>query len=651
MPMAAATPLIERDKFFGNPTRAAGRISPDGAWLSWLAPLDGVLNVWVAPIGDMAAGRALTDEKVRPIRNYFWAPDSRQILYVNDQGGDENFKLYGVAATGAACRTLTPFEKTQTQVLRVSSNVPDRILVGLNNRDPRWHDAHVLDLSSGALTLVFQNDGFGSLLIDQHLAVRGGARPRQDGGLDYYRIEDGAPSSKPTTSIDLEDALTTGPLRFSADGETLYWIDSRGRDTAALVAETFATGARTVLAEDPRADISQALFNPLTSRIEAHMVTYLTTEWVADDAAVKADLEFLRGALTGEITVGSRTDADDLWIVGVDPVSGPSTAYLYDRAARKLTQLYVTHPELEDAALAAMRPVEIRSRDGVTQVSYLTLPAASDPDADGRPRSPTPLVLVPHGGPWGRDFYGYNPLHQFLANRGYAVLSPNFRGSLGFGKAHLSAGNLEWGAKMHDDLLDAVAWAIDEGVTTKDQVAILGGSYGGYCVLAGLAFTPEVFACGVDIVGPSNLETLLASIPSYWEAARIQLYKQVGDPRTPEGAALLKSRSPLNRADAIVRPLLIGQGANDPRVKQAESDQIVEAMRAKSIPVTYVLFPDEGHGFARPENNTAFFAAAEHFLAACLGGRAEPFGKVLKGSSITVPAGGEFTPGLEAALA
>ena len=643
-------PLIEREKFFGNPTRAMGRISPDGRWLSWLAPLDGVLNIWVAPTADPAAARAITSETVRPIRAYFWAPDNATVLYVNDQGGDENFKLYGVAATGGAARTLTPFDKTQTQVLKVSAQVPDRILVGLNNRDPRWHDVHALDLASGQLNLVFENQGFGSFLIDQALNLRGGARPRPEGGMDYYTIEAGVPSAEPIESVDLDDNSTTHPLRFTADGKTLYWVDSRGRDTAALIAQDVASGARTVLAEDPRADIHGAMFHPVTGQAQAYPVTYLTTEWIALDEAVKADLAHLQESLEGEVSVESRTHADDRWIVAVDPVTAPPSAWLYERQSRKLTRLYVTRPELEGARLAATHPVEIRSRDGLVQVSYLTLPPGVSLGADGRASAASPMVLVPHGGPWGRDVYGYNPLHQFLANRGYAVLSPNFRGSLGFGKAHLSAGNLEWGAKMHDDLLDAVDWAVARGVTGADQVGILGGSYGGYCVLAGLAFTPEVFACGVDLVGPSNLETLLASIPSYWEAMRIQLYKQVGDPRTPEGAALLKARSPLSRAGDIVRPLLIGQGANDPRVKQAESDQIVGAMQANQIPVTYVLFPDEGHGFARPQNNLAFFAAAENFLAANLHGRAEPFGAVLKGSTITVPAGVRFAPGLETAL-
>jgi dipeptidyl aminopeptidase/acylaminoacyl peptidase len=648
--MTTEISLIERTKFFGNPTRAAGQISPDGRWLSWLAPRDGVLNIWVAPRADPAAARPLTAEKVRPIRSYFWSPDSAQVLFINDQGGDENFKLYGVAAEGGEARTLTPFDKTRTEILKVSPQVKDRILIGVNNRDPRWHDVYGLDLATGALDLVFENDGFGSFLIDQTLAIRGGSRPRPDGGIDYYRIENGVAGAEPIDSISFEDAPTVHPLRFTTDGETLYWIDSRGRDTAALVAQDTASGARTVLAEDARVDIPGAMFNPATGVVEAYPSTWLVTEWIALDAAVKADLDFLQSSLKGEIGINSRTHADDLWVVTVDTVTAPPAAYLYDRARRTLAQLYVTRPELVGARLAAMHPVEIASRDGLVQTAYLTLPPGSDPGGAGKPTSPVPLVLLPHGGPWARDVYGYNPLHQFLANRGYAVLSPNFRSSTGFGKAFLTAGYLEWGATMHDDLIDAVNWAIAHGVTRRDQVGIMGGSYGGYAVLAGLAFTPEAFACGVDIVGPSNLNTLLASMPAYWEAGRIQMYKRVGDPTTPDGEALLKERSPLTRADAIVRPLLIGQGANDPRVKQAESDQIVHAMQAKSIPVTYVLFPDEGHGFARPENSIAFYATTEHFLAACLGGRAEPFEDALKGSTITVPAGVEFAPGLEAAL-
>ncbi|HEX3915869.1 MAG TPA: S9 family peptidase [Caulobacteraceae bacterium] len=649
--MLTETPLIERAKIFGNPTRVGGRISPDGRWLSWLAPRDGVLNVWVAPRADPAQARALTEEKTRPIRSYFWSADSSTVLFVNDHGGDENFRLYGVAPEGGEVRALTPFEKTQVQVLKVSPDVPGRILVGINNRDARWHDVHVLDVATGALSLVFRNDGFASFLIDQQLTLRAGSRPTRDGGVELFSIENGAVAAEPFERISLDDASSTHSMRYTADVKTLYWTDARGRDTAALIAEDVATGARTVVGEDPRADIEGALFNPGTGQIEAYASTYLKTEWTPVGDAVTADLAFLQAQLKGEIVIESRTHADDFWVVSFDPVSAPAATWLYDRAARSLTLMFVSRPELEGAPLAAMHPVEIVSRDGLVQVSYLTLPPGADPDRTGRPTAPVPMVLVPHGGPWARDRYGSNALHQFLANRGYAVLSPNFRGSVGFGKRLLAAGYLEWGGTMHNDLIDAVQWAIEAGVTTADKVGILGGSYGGYCVLAGLAFTPEVFACGVDIVGPVNLETLLGTIPSYWEAMRIQLYKRMGDPSTPEGRALLQERSPLTKADAIVRPLLIGQGANDPRVKQAESDQIVEAMQAKSIPVTYILFPDEGHGFARPENSLAFYAATEHFLAATLGGRAEAYGTALEGSSITVPHGAEFAPGLAEALA
>ncbi|MDP3855450.1 S9 family peptidase [Phenylobacterium sp.] len=643
-------PLIERTKFFGNPNRTQGRISPDGKWLAWIAPRDGVLNIWVAPIADPAKTKPLTDEKKRPIRSYYWAPDSGSILFVNDKGGDENFLLYGVNVVSGAQKTLTPFEKTRVQVLNISRLVPERVLVGLNNRDPRWHDVHSLDLKTGKLILVFQNDGFGRFMIDEQLKVRGGAKSRPDGGTDFYAIEDGKVSDKPMDSIDFEDDGATGPMGYTTDGSILYWGESRGRDTSALVAQDVKTGARTVVGESPKVDVLGAMFNPKTGKVDAYAVNYLTTEWKPVDPAVKGDLEFLKANLKGEIAVTSRTDADDLWTVAVDPVTAPSALYLYDRKAKSLKKLYVTRPELEGATLAAMHPVEIKSRDGLVQPSYLTLPPGSDANGDGRPDKPLPLILLVHGGPWGRDAYGYNGLHQWLANRGYAVLSPNFRASTGFGKSYVNAGNLEWGAKMHDDLLDAVDWAVKNGVTAKDQVAIMGGSYGGYATLAGLAFTPDAFACGVDIVGPSNLNTLLSTVPAYWEAGRKQMYRRMGDPGTPEGAALLKARSPLTKADQIKKPLLIGQGANDPRVNQAESDQIVKALQAKNIPVTYALFPDEGHGFARPENNIAFYAVTEHFLERCLGGRAEPFGTALAKTSMTVPHGAEFAPGLEAAL-
>ncbi|MGC1304981.1 MAG: S9 family peptidase [Caulobacteraceae bacterium] len=650
-PGQTSAPLIPRAKLFGNPSRVAGKLSPDGKWLAWIAPRDGVLNIWVAPVSDPTRGRPLTDEKARPIREYFWAPDSASILFVNDKGGDENFHLYGVDIASGVQRALTPFDKTRVMVIGVSKQVKDRILIGLNNRDPRWHDVYSLDLKSGALTPVMMNmGGYGGFVADESLTVRLADKPRSDGGDELYRVVNNKVEAKPLAEIDPDDARTTGPAGFTADGKTLYWTDSRGRDTAALTAQDVATGATTVIATDPRADIGEVMTDPKSGRIQAFSVDYLKTDWTAIDPKVMGDLAFLKAKLGGEFGVSSRTYADDLWTVTSDPVTSPPATYLYDRKAHTLVKLFVSRPELEGYTLAAQHPVEIKTRDGLTEVSYLTLPPGSDRKGDGRPDHPLPMVLFVHGGPWARDDYGYSGYHQWLANRGYAVLSVNYRGSTGFGKSYISAGDHQWGARMHDDLIDAVDWAIKQGVAAPDKVAIMGGSYGGYATLVGMTFTPDKFACGVDIVGPSNLNTLLQSIPAYWESGRAQMYKAMGDPNTEAGRQLLHDRSPLFKAAAIQRPLLIGQGANDPRVNHREADQIVAAMTGKGIPVTYVVFPDEGHGFARPENSVAFNAVTEEFLGHCLGGRSEPIGDALRASSATVPHGAEYTPGLERAL-
>ncbi|MBU1755856.1 MAG: S9 family peptidase [Alphaproteobacteria bacterium] len=643
-------PLIPREDLFGNPTRASGQISPDGKWLSWRAPKDGVMNVWIAPVSDPTAARAITASMDRPIPQYFWAPDSRSVLYVQDKGGDENFLLYGVDIASGTERTLTPFENTRVQVVGTSNRIKDRVLIGVNNRDPRFHDVHMLDLNSGELTLVQQNDSYAGFLADDNLELRMAIRPNAAGGNDFFPIVDGDISAEASDSTGLEDSLTTQPAGFTTDGTTMYWIDSRGRNTAALVAQDVATGEKTVIAQNDKADIGGAMADPRTGEIEAYSFTYLTTEWTAIDPEIKASLDWLDTRLEGNFGVQSRTEDDSKWVVWNDPLTAPTKAYIFDRDGETLTEFYSARPELAGAPLQTMHPLELTSRDGLTLPSYLTLPPGSDADGDGTPEAAVPLVLMVHGGPWARDGYGYNSYHQWLANRGYAVLSVNFRGSTGFGKEFISAGDLEWGRKMHDDLIDAVDWAVAEGITDADKVAIMGGSYGGYATLAGLTFTPETFACGIDIVGPSNLETLLETIPPYWEPLIAQFHERMGNPNTPEGLAMLKERSPLHSADRIVKPLLIGQGANDPRVKQAESDQIVAAMQEKNIPVTYVLFPDEGHGFAKPNNNIAFNAVAENFLATCLGGRAEPIGDTVKGSTAQIVEGEEYVQGLAEAL-
>jgi len=648
----ANVPLIERTKLFGNPSKTAGRVSPDGKWLSWIAPRDNVLNIWVAPLSDPRAAKPLTAEKARPIRSYYWSPDSRKILFVNDKGGDENFLLYGVDVATAAQTNLTPFEKTRVEVVNISRVVKDRILVGINNRDPRWHDLYSLDLATGKLNLVLQNDGdYAGFVADEQLVPRLAAKATADGGQAFYRITQGKVEATPFATIGLDDSLSTGPEGFTTDGKTLYWLDSRGRDTAALVAQDIASGKQTVIAEDARADIGAIMADPTTGVVQAWAVDYLRNDWTASDPAIGKDLAWLKSQLKGDINVTSRNDADTMWTVAVDPVTAPAATYLYDRRAHALKQLFVTRPELVGAPLVPLYPETIKARDGLPLVSYLTLPAGSDRNGDGKPDRPLPLVLLVHGGPWARDSYGYNSWHQWLANRGYAVLSVNYRGSTGFGKKFITAGNLQWGRKMHDDLLDAVDWAVKQGVTTADKVAIAGGSYGGYATLAGVTFTPDAFRCGVDIVGPSNLFTLLQTIPPYWEAGKQQFYQRMGNPTTDDGKALLHERSPLFAADKIKVPLLIGQGQNDPRVNVRESQQIVDAMKAKNIPVTYVVFPDEGHGFARRVNNLAFNAITENFLAACLGGRAESIGDALKPSSAQVKEGAGQVAGLNAALA
>ena len=646
MPAADSFPIIPRDALFGNPTRAQGKISPDAKWLSWLAPHEGVLNIWLAPAHDPDKARVMTKATARPIRQHFWPGDAKSLLYVQDKDGDENFLLYRIDLETGEETTLTPFENTRVQVVGASETIKDRILVGLNNRDPQFHDVYLLDLNTGALTLVYENNSFAGFMADDTLTLRMAMRQNEAGGTDYFRVTEGEVEDEPFETTAMEDSLTTGPAGYTTDGSLLYWLDSRGRNTAALYAQDTATGDRTLIAEDDKADIGGTIRHQQTGEVQAYSVDYLTTQWTAIDPAIGAALDWLGERLEGDFGISSRTDDDRTWIVWNDPLTAPSATYIFDRDAETLTAFYVSRPELEGSPLQPMHPLEIASRDGLTLPSYLTLPPGSDDDGDGRPENPVPMVLLVHGGPWARDSYGFNAAHQMLANRGYAVLSVNFRGSTGFGKDFINASNKQWGLKMHDDLIDAVEWAIEEGIAARDKVAIMGGSYGGYATLAGLAFTPDVFACGVDIVGPSNLETLLSTIPPYWAPMVKIFHERMGNPDTEEGLALLKAASPLYKADRITKPLLIAQGANDPRVKQAESDQIVGAMKEAGIPVTYVLYPDEGHGFARPENSIAFFALAENFLAQCLGGRAEPLGDVLKPSTAEIVEGEGYVKGL-----
>ena len=641
--------LISRDALFGNPERANVQISPDGKYLSWVAAVDGVMNVWVAPAEDMTKARAVTADKARGITRYFWSYRPDTLLYMRDTGGDEDFHVFSVDLTSGESRDLSNFPKTRAWVVGLSHLHPESVLVGMNDRDPKWHDLYRVDLATGQRTLVEKNNlEITDYIADPELKVRMATKSRADGGSDLLE-PDGKGGWKITGEIPFADSLTSFPGGYTADGKTQYFFDSRGRDTTALYAIDTATGAKTLVHEDPHADINGAIDDPKTHKAQAVSVNYLKNEWKVIDPAIAADLEKLKAIGPGDFSVYARTLDDKTWIVGYSAAETPTTYYRYMRGGTP-EKLFSARPALDGKPLVAQWPKEIKSRDGLTLISYLTLPKTADGNNDGKADKPVPMVLMVHGGPWSRDEYGYDPWAQWYANRGYAVLQVNFRGSTGFGKDFVNKGDGEWAAKMHDDLIDAVDWAVKNGVTSRDTVAIAGGSYGGYATLAGLTFTPDVFKCGVSEVGPSNLNTLLATIPPYWAALFEQFAKRIGDPRTEAGKQLLAERSPLTHVAKISKPLLIGQGANDPRVKQAESDQIVKAMQDKKIPVTYVLFPDEGHGFARPENSKAFFAVTEGFLAQCLGGRAQPIGDDFAGSSISVPAGADGVPGLAEAL-
>jgi dipeptidyl aminopeptidase/acylaminoacyl peptidase len=642
------TDLIPRKVLFGNPERTAPYLSPDGKQIAFTAAVDGVMNLWIAPVNDIAAAKVVTQEKRRPIMNYFWARNGAYLLYLQDQAGNENFHLYAVDIATNSTRDLTPYKNVRAEVVADSFERPDELLVGLNNRDQRWHDVWLLNIVTGESKLVLKNEGFTATFADENLEVRLAAKSRPDGGQEILRLD--GTQWKPFTTVSGEDALTTEPLFFAADGKSFYMTDSRGRDTSALVRIDLATRKSTVLATSDKADITYVIKNPLTREVLAYAAEYDRMEWKALKPEIKQDIAFLGKQVSGYWAVLSQSKDGNAWTLWVDNPGEPIKFALFDRTKRTLTTLFAARPSLEGAPLPLSHPRIIKARDGLDLVSYVTLPKGSDANGDGIPDKPLPMVLNVHGGPWARDSFAYSPPNAWLSNRGYAVLAVNFRGSTGLGKAFVNAGDREWAGKMHDDLIDAVDWAVKERIAEKDKIAIYGGSYGGYAALVGLTFTPKKFACGVSIVGPSNLQTMLANVPPYWASMLDTFKRRVGDPSTPAGKALLKARSPLFRADKIERPLLIAHGANDPRVKQMEANQIARAAARKGAQVTYVLYSDEGHGFARPENRLSFYAISEAFLAQCLGGRAEPIGSDFAGSSVAVPSGRQFITGLKEAL-
>ena len=611
-------PLIPRETLFGNPERTRPQLSPDGQYLAYIAPDEkNVLQIWLRTVGQ-EDDRQLTDDKKRGIRMYFWTYKAQQLIYLQDSDGDENFHLYSVNIESDIVRDLTPFQGVKAQPVDLDPEFPDEVLVGLNLTDRQKFDVYRINLNNGAVEFDTDNPGnVVSWTADATFQVRAATAATPDGGSELLFRE--------TVDNPWETVRHWGPddeggaVSFSADGKTLYIIGSHDANAQRLIALDLATREETVMAEDEQYDVGGILIHPTTRVIQAVSFYKDKVQWQVLDQSIAPDFEAITQVREGEFGVTNRTLADDTWLVAYTTDDGPVYYYSYDRESKSSTLLFSNQPELEELSLASMQPISYEARDGLTIHGYLTTPVGLEPKN-------LPTVLLVHGGPWARDNWGYSPIVQWLANRGYAVLQVDFRGSTGYGKAFLNAGNRQWAAAMHDDLIDAVQWLVEQGIADPDKVAIMGGSYGGYATLVGLTFTPEVFTAGVDIVGPSNLVTLMQSIPPYWAPMLASMYHRVGNLETEE--EFLRSRSPLFFVDRIQKPLLIGQGANDPRVKQAESEQIVEAMKQANKPVEYVLYTDEGHGFARPENRLHFFAIAEAFLAKYLGGRSEPVGNI-----------------------
>jgi len=622
---AQQPPILDRELFFGDPEISGAQISPDGNFITFLKPFHNVRNIWVKERNQkFSEAKPLTDDTTRPVTSYFWSRDSKYVLFVQDQGGNENFRIYAVDPKTSgdpvpAARDLTPYDKVRAFIYNVPKNTPNEIFIGLNDRNPQLHDVYKLNLTTGEKSLVRKNDdNVASWIFDLAGNLRLGIRQTPDGGTEILKVD----GDKLTPIYSVNNEETAAPLRFTADGNSFYLITNKGKKIDKLELELFdmKTGKTKLVEKDPKneVDFSDVIFSDINDEL-------IATVYVGDDTRIyfknktwEKDYNTLKSLLPkGDIGLTSVTADENIWLVSVSRDVDPGSVYLFDRTNGKVQLLYRSRPNLPSENLSERKPVRYKVRDGLVIPAYLTLPK-------GIPAKNLPTVLFVHGGPWARDYFGYNATAQFLANRGYAVLQPNFRGSTGYGKKFLNAGNKQWGrGTMQHDLTDAVKWLVKQGIADPKRVAISGGSYGGYATLAGLTFTPNLYACGFDIVGPSNIITLLKSIPPYWAPAKKMFDVRLGSMEKPEEKKMLDEISPFNYATQITAPLYVVQGANDPRVNKAESDQIVVALRDLGRKVEYMVAPDEGHGFAGKENRIAMYTAMEQFFAKYLGGRVE----------------------------
>ena len=618
-------PIIDRELFFGDPEISGAQISPDGKFIAFIKPFKGTRNVWVkrteAPFD---SAKPLTADTTRPIPAYFWSRDGKYILFVQDKAGDENYLVYAVNPAEApaagqevpAARNLTDLKGVRAEIVSVPRSEPDLLYVALNDRDKAWHDLYKVRISTGERTLMRQNsDHITSWVFDLKDQLRMATRVADNGDTEVLRVDDKAFTKVYSCNV-FENC---GPVRYHKDGQRVYFVTNKGAGVDLVKLELFdpATAKEELVESDPlnRVDLGDAAFSELTDELIATTYEDERIRIYFKDKPFEADYKLVQKQLPGkEINFGSNTRDERLWLVSAHSDTEPGERYLFDRQTKKLTLQYRSREKLNRDYLAPMKAIRYKSSDGMEIPAYLTLPKGVAPKN-------LPMVIFPHGGPWARDDWGYDPFAQFWANRGYAVLQPNFRGSTGYGKRFIDAGNKQWGDKMQDDITWGVKYLVAQGIADPKRVGIMGGSYGGYATLAGVTFTPDLYAAAVDYVGPSNLITLLETIPPYWEAGRQIFYQRMGDPNTPEGKAQLNRQSPLNSATKIKTPLLVVQGANDPRVNKREADQIVIALRDRGFPVEYIVAPDEGHGFARPVNNMAMFASAEKFFAKFLNGR------------------------------
>jgi dipeptidyl aminopeptidase/acylaminoacyl peptidase len=621
--MPGLPPLIDRELLFGDPEISGAQLSPDGQYIAFLKPWKETRNIWVKRTNEpFSSARLMTTETARPVAAFLWTRDAKFIAYVKDHDGDENFNVYAVDprsdsapnADAPPSRDLTNLKGVRVMLFSAPKSDPDVIYIGLNDRDKSWHDLYKLQISTGLRTLIRQNtDRIAGWIFDLKGNLRLAQRVQDSGDQEILRVDSNGFTPIYTCNV-FESADV---IQFHKDGGRAYIQTNKGHlDLTTLELLDPATGQVETVESDPlrRVDLESAWFSEATDELVETQYSDDRDRRYFKDAAFEADYRWLEEKFPGkEISVGSNTRDESQWLIVTYGDTEPGETYLFDRKTRGLAFQYKVREKLPREALAPMQAVRYKSSDGLEIPAYLTLPKGVE--AKG-----LPALMVVHGGPWARDEWGYNPLAQFFANRGYAVFRPNFRGSTGYGKKFMNAGNAEWGAKMQDDITWGVKYLVSEGIADPKRIGILGGSYGGYATLAGVAFTPDLYAAAVDIVGPSNLMTLLGSLPPYWEAARKIMYARMADPETPAGKQWLEERSPLYSAGKIKTPLMVVQGANDPRVHRREAEQIVIALRDRGFPVEYLLAPDEGHGFARPVNNLAMYMAVEKFLAGHLKG-------------------------------